>query len=392
MKLLHVVPSVDPSGGGPMEGVLQSGLACIRMGHSVEIATLDDPGAPFLLDYPMTVHALGPGRSKYGYAPRFVRWLREHAKGYDAVVVNGLWMYHGIGTWLALRGTGVPYFVFTHGMLDPWFKKTYPLKHLKKWLFWPWSDYPLLRDARGVLFTCEEERLLARESFWLYRAREVVVSFGTSTPPSDGARLRETFLAAHPELRGKRLMLFLSRIHEKKGCDLMIDAFARVAREHPDLHLVIAGPDQSGWRPALEAQASALGIADRISWPGMLRGDQKWGAFYAAEAYLLPSHQENFGIAVAEALGCGLPVLISDKINIWREIQAAKAGFIDTDSAEGCERNLRLWLDAAPGTRDEMRRAATALFEARFTVEAMARSLIEVVGASDPRLRGAPVA
>lgn len=382
MKLLHVLSSLDPAGGGPMEGVLQSSLECVRLGHRVEVATLDAPDAKFLDGYPLPVHALGPGRSGYAYASSYVPWLRAHAADYDAVIVNGLWQYHGLGTWRALKGSGVPYFVFTHGMLDPWFKKAYPLKHLKKWLYWPWADYRVLRDAEAVLFTCEEERLLARKSFWLYSAREVVVSFGTTPPPVGAERLREVFLTAHPALRGKRLLLFLSRIHEKKGCDLLIEAFSRVARERPDLQLVMAGPDQSGWRATLEAQAARLGIADRVTWPGMLRDDLKWGAFHAADAYVLPSHQENFGIAVAEALGCGLPVLISDKINIWREIETAGAGIVEPDTAEGCERALRHWLDLPETDRTLMRARAMALFSQRFTVEAMARSLIEVVGAA----------
>lgn len=380
MKLLHLLPSLDPEGGGPMEAVLQSSLALLRMGHSVEVATLDDPAAPFLVDYPLPVHALGPRASGYGYSARYVPWLRAHASEYDAVIVNGLWQYHGLGAWRALHASSVPYFVFTHGMLDPWFKKTYPLKHAKKWLYWPWADYRLLRDARAVLFTCEEERLLARQSFWLYRAREVVVAFGTRTPPGDAARLREAFYREQPALRGKRLLLFLSRIHEKKGCDLLVEAYARVARENPDLHLLMAGPDQTGWQATLQAQAAALGVAERIGWPGMLRGDQKWGAFHAAEAYLLPSHQENFGIAVAEALGCGLPVLISDKVNIWREIEGAGAGIVETDTTEGCERGLRRWLALQDSERATMRAAATSLFELRFTVEAMANSLLEVIG------------
>lgn len=384
MKLLHVLPSLDPAGGGPMEGVLQSSLACIRMGHAVDVLTLDDPAAPFLQGYPLRVHALGPTRSGYGYTARLVPWLRAHAGDYTAVIVNGLWQYHGLGAWRALRTSQVPYFVFTHGMLDPWFKTTYPLKHAKKWLYWPWADYRLLRDARGVLFTCEEERLLARESFWLYRAREVVVSFGTSAPPTDAPRLREVFLDAHPALRGRELLLFLSRIHEKKGCDLLIEAFAKVAREHPALQLVMAGPDQTGWQAALQARAAALGIADRITWPGMLRGDLKWGAFYASKLYVLPSHQENFGIAVAEALGCRLPVLISDKVNIWREIDAARAGLVERDSVDGCERALRRWLGLTRAQQAEMGARAGALFTQRFTVEAMASSLLDVVA------RGAP--
>lgn len=379
MKLLQVLPSFDPAGGGPIEGVLQSSLECIRLGHQVEVVTLDDPTAGFLVDCPLRVHALGPGRTGFLYAPKLVPWLRRHAGDYSAVVVNGLWQYHGFAAWRALHRTQTPYFVFPHGMLDPWFKHTYPRKHLKKWLYWPWADYRLLRDAAAVLFTCEEERLLARQSFWLYRARESVVSFGTSAPPADAERLRAAFFERHPELAGRSLLLFLSRLHEKKGCDLLIEAFARAAASAPDLHLVMAGPDQTGWQKVLQARAEALGIADRISWPGMLRGDLKWGAFYAAEAYLLPSHQENFGIAVAEALGCGLPVLISDKINIWREIEEADAGYIASDTVEGTENNLRRWLALDPADRSAMGGRAKALFEQRFTVRAMAESLLAVI-------------
>src|SRR5258706_5140390 len=126
-------------------------------------------------------------------------------------------------------------------MLDPWFKRAYPLKHLKKWLYWPWGDYRVLRDARAVLFTSDEERLQARRSFWLYRANEEVVAYGTTAPPENAVALREGFLSMHPELRGRRLLLFLSRIHEKKGCDLLVRAFAELAGTEPTLHLVMAG-------------------------------------------------------------------------------------------------------------------------------------------------------
>lgn len=379
MKLLQVMPTLDPVWGGPMEGVLQSSLACVRLGHQVEVLTLDAPDAPFLVGYPLPVHALGPGKSGYLYTPRYVPWLRAHAADYTGVIVNGLWQYHALGAWRALSGSGVPYFAFTHGMLDPWFKQTYPLKHLKKSLLWPWADYRMLRDARAVLFTCEEERLRARQTFRRYRAREAVVSFGTASPPADGHHLREAFLDRFPELRGRKLLLFLSRIHEKKGCDLLVAAFARVAATDPELHLVMAGPDQNGWLPSLQAQAESLGIAARISWVGMLRGNAKWGAFYAAQVYLLPSHQENFGIAVAEALACGLPVLISDKVNIWREIAGADAGVVETDTVDGTERALRRWLGLTAEQRETMRRNAARLFDQRFTVEAMAGSLLDVV-------------
>jgi glycosyltransferase involved in cell wall biosynthesis len=370
---------VDPNGGGPTEGVRQRGLRLRQLGHTVEVVTLDDPKQDFLKEFPLMVHPLGPAHGSYRYSARLVPWLKVHARGYDAVIVNGMWQYHSFGAWRALKRLGVPYFVFTHGMLDPWFKRTYPLKHLKKWLYWPWADYRVLRDAQAVLFTSEEERLQARHSFWLYRAQERVVAYGTSAPPDDAAGLRERFLAANPQLRDRRILLFLSRIHEKKGCDLLIEAFAQVAATVPTLQLVIAGPDQTGWVSRLMSLARDRGVADRISWPGMLRGELKWGAFYSAEAFVLPSHQENFGIAVAEALGCGLPALVSDKVNIWREVQSFGAGLVAPDTLQGTARLLREWLALTPVQRRVMGQRAVDLFRDRFTVDAMAMSLLEVV-------------
>ncbi len=380
VKLLHILSSVDPSGGGPMEGVLQRGVYLQQLGHRVEAVTLDDPSQPFLREFPLKVHALGPATGSYGYTDKLVPWLLANARTYDAVVVNGLWQYHSFAAWRALRKLNIPYFIFTHGMLDPWFKRTYPRKHLKKWLYWPWAEYRVLRDARAVLFTSEEERLQARRSFWLYRANERVVAYGTRAPPDNAAALREGFFAAHPELRGRRNLLFLSRIHEKKGCDLLIEAFAAVAAQDPALHLIMAGPDQTGWLERLRTAAQSLGIGDRITWPGMVRGDLKWGAFYCAEAFVLPSHQENFGIAVAEALGCGVPVLISDKVNIWREVQAHRAGLIAPDTLEGTTHLLQGWLALNAEERTAMGIRARELFDAQFAVKAMAESLLAVIG------------
>ncbi len=379
MRLLHVLSSVDPAGGGPLEGVRQRGLRLRELGHSVELVTLDAPQEPFVGEFPLTVHAVGPPRGRYRYSDKLVPWLLAHARDYDAVVINGLWQYHSYGAWRALKRLGMPYFVFTHGMLDPWFKRAYPLKHLKKWLYWPWADYRVLRDAETVLFTSDEERRQARRSFWLYRAREHVIAYGTTPPPENAEELRAEFLRAHPALCGRRIVLFLSRIQEKKGCDLLIRAFADAAREERALELVIAGPDQTGWVARLQRLAAELGVAERITWPGMLRGNLKWGAFYASEVFVLPSHQENFGIAVVEALGCGVPVLISDKVNIWREVRAHRAGLVAPDSVLGTQQLLLEWLALPEAERRAMSESARLLFRSRFTVDAMAKGLLEVV-------------
>lgn len=378
MRILHIIRSTNPAGGGPIEGIKQLAAVKEALGHDVNVLCLDPPDAPWLAAMPMKTHAIGPSLLSYGLNRRLVPWLTEHAREYDMVVVNGIWQYNSFGTWRALRKTGQPYCVFTHGMLDPWFKKRYPLKHLKKWLYWPWAEYRVLRDAKAVLFTCEQERLMARQSFWLYRCNEVVVNYGVAGPPGDADSQRQAVLDRFPELRGKRVLLFFGRIHEKKGCDLLIRAFAEILKSpQPDLCLVLAGPDQTGWAVKLRALAERCGIADRIVWTGMLTGDLKWGILRLAEVFVLPSHQENFGIAVAEALACGTPVLISDKVNIWREIGQDRAGFVDADDRPGTVRVLEKWLGSSAEEKRRMGKNAHACFQSRFEIHRAAASLLE---------------
>ncbi|MDM0043541.1 glycosyltransferase [Variovorax dokdonensis] len=379
MKFLHVIASVDPAGGGPIEGATQLHRALSALGHTGEFVSLDEADSPCAKAFAETLHPLGPGRGRFGYSPTLLPWLESNAASFDAVIVNGLWQYTGLATRQALRGSSTPYFVFPHGMLDPWFKRRYPVKHLKKWMYWPWAEYRVLRDARRVLFTCEEERLLARQSFWLYRCKEAVVSFGTTAPNDVPSRSIEAFRASFPQLQDKRLLLFLGRIHPKKGCDLLIEAFARACALHPDVCLVFAGPDQEGWQPELERLAQRLGVADRICWAGMLQGDLKWGAFRSADAFCLPSHQENFGIAVVEALACACPVLVSDKVNIWREIEQSGAGYVSQDTVEGTQALLSRWLATPEPQWKAMRAAASRCFETQFRMEQVARNLVATV-------------
>jgi glycosyltransferase involved in cell wall biosynthesis len=382
MRILRCVRSLDPATGGPTESIRQSSVTLAGRGHNVAVMTLDPPGSAWLAEFPATVHALGPARGSYGYSPLYVPWLQDRHRNYDAVIVHGLWQYTSLGAWRALHRTSTRYFVFPHGMLDPWFNRTYPLKHLKKLFYWPWAEYRVLRDAAAVLFTSEQERWLARQSFAPYRCNEVVADYGTAAPDFDLAGAREDFFRSFPKLRDKRFFLFLGRLHEKKGCDDLIEAFTNLA-ESP-LHLVIAGP--TGNRDYLaRLQALAHARANAITFTGMLRGKLKWGAFAAADAFVLPSHQENFGIAVVEALACGTPVLLSNQVNIWREIANDGAGFAEDDDVLGITRLLRRWLDTPAAEHDRMRVAARNCFERRFEINRATDSLLSIlsVGRTD---------
>lgn len=381
-RILHSIASVNPAGGGPIEGIKQLAATNSSKGHSVSVMSLDRPTDPWVRACPVECYALGPTLvPRYGFSPRLVRWLRENHARFDVVIVNGIWQFSSFGVHLALLGTTTPYVVFTHGMLDPWFKRQYPLKHVKKWLYWPWAEYRVLRDARAVLFTCEEERLLARQSFWLYRCREHVVNYGTRAPTGDVDQQRETFLARFPHLRGRKILLFLGRVHVKKGTDLVFKALTELRQSAGDsarenIHLVMAGPHDHEYGRRMERLARSLGLEHSLTWTGMLAGDLKWGAFHAADAFILPSHQENFGIAVVEALACGVPVLISSQVNIWREIEADGAGFVQPDTFAGTRRLLEQWLTCDPVEWARMRQRAKVCFARRFDIERTGESLV----------------
>lgn len=378
MRLLHVIASARLEHGGPIEGVRQRAKVLAELGHQPEIACLDDPALVRSEEFPCPVHALGPAKGSYRWCPAALGWLRENSRRFDAVIVHGLWQHHGAMARKAALESAVPYYVFPHGMLDPWFNRAYPLKALKKRLYWP-IEHRVLRDARAVLFTCEEERLLARQSFRPYRVRERVVRYGTADPQGDPDLQRRAFFDAFPRLASRPFLLFLSRLHPKKGCDLLLRAFAGSYPPDDPTVLAMAGPDQVGWRAELERLATDLGLAERVVWTDMLKGDTKWGAYRACEAFVLPSHQENFGIAVAEAMACARPVLITRPVNIWREVDQAGAGLVGEDTEKGIEELLRRWRSTPPEDRLRMGEQARECFLSRFEIRAATLDFLEAV-------------
>lgn len=380
MRLLHVIHDLSPAKGGPAENLLQLSYGYAEVGIHLEVLTLDPPDAAYLARYPFPVHALGGASSKFGYNRAELSWLRAHIRSFDAVVVDGLWHYSGAAVRKAARASGVPYLVFPHGMLDPWFKRTYPGKHVKKQIFWWLAQAAVLRDAYRVVFTSEEERDLAAGTFRPSHWTSAVIPLGIRRPSGDPHAQAEAFYTHCPQARGRRFLLFLSRIHPKKGCDLLLKAFCTVAPAHPELDLVMAGPDPEHMRPALEAIPAEAGLAGRVHWVGMLQGDTKWGAFHAADAFVLPSHQENFGIAVAEAIACRLPVLLSNQINIFKYILEDETGFVEDDTEAGTLRLIERWLALKPEEKAAIAARADDSFDKRFSVLSCAariRGLVE---------------
>jgi len=383
MRILHVIDTLSPSAGGPPEAVRQlvKAYGLEIAGSEVEIVCLDKPKAPFLAGISCRIHALGQSYlGRYALSPRLWQWLHQNAGRFDAIVMNGIWSFPGIAVRSATRRANKRYAVFIHGALDPWFNRQYPLKHFKKFLYWP-MQYSVLRDAAAVFFTTGIERDLARTSFSPNDWNSTVVPYGLTNFGENGDEAQQQiqqFYRRLPQLQRRRFLLFLARIHEKKGCDLLLNAFGKYAGEFPDVDLVIAGPDSVGLQARLKYQAGRLGLDGRVHWPGLIRGDLKWGALRSCEAFILPSHQENFGISVVEALSVGRPVLISNQVNIWPEIEADGVGLVDDDTRHGVERLLRRWFALSAEERDAMAARARPSFLARYTMNRTAMVIKEL--------------
>lgn len=319
---LGVVTHLDPRFGGLSAVVPQLSHEIARREQvRMDVAAFCAPGELYSTSsYPeLAISEWPTSRGKWftdrGLKSRFEQLIR-HVHGLH---IHGIWEQSThIAAQLA-RAQGVPYIVSAHGMLERW-----ALQHkaLKKKVYAALVERPALEQAACLhaLTVAEAED---------YRR------FGCTVPIAvipNGVRIpskvsSDLFLRNHHELEGKRIVLFLGRIHAKKGLDLLVRAWQAVAREHPDAALVLAGPDFEGSHARLTALIAAEGLTERVIFTGMLRGELKWSALAAAECFVLPSFSEGLSVSVLEAMGVGLPVILSSHCNL-PEVAALGAGWV----------------------------------------------------------------
>jgi glycosyltransferase involved in cell wall biosynthesis len=382
LRILQCVDTLDPRAGGTVEACRLLTLGMLRQGQDVEVVTLSPPGNRWALAWPCSVHCLGPAYSRYLYTPRLIPWLLAHAAQYDALVVHNIYRYIAYGVWRATRATGSRYYLFTHGMLAPWFQ-TQSLKHIKKELFWKLAGHKMFRDAAAVLYTAEGEKASARLSYSPYLCEDRVVGLGILDPAGsiqpDAAGFRK--MAGLPD--GAGYVLFLGRVTAKKRVDLLIRGFASVFRSDAT-RLVIAGPGEDGLIRQFSRLPEARMLGDRLVWTGHLDEKEKWSALSGAEVLALVSHSENFGISLVEAMAMGVPVLTTNKVDIWREIIGGGAGLAAGDDLAGATELLTRWREMPERDRQRMRTKARELFLESFDIDRVVTNLIEVIAQPRP--------
>jgi glycosyltransferase involved in cell wall biosynthesis len=367
---LHLVPSAKKEAGGVATVVELLAETQRARGCRVRVLALDefvDASAPWTSRRPWV---------KYGRSARFDAECGDAVRCAERVVIHGLWQFHGVSGARHCRREGRPYLVFPHGMLDPWFHRGHPLKRLKKIAYWLGWERQVLAGAKSVVFTASEEAEAAKRSLpgWP-SVRERIIPLGVSAVPTAGDAV---FRQLYPQV-GRRFWLFLGRLHPKKNPVMTVQAYGDWRRRHvsgeelPDL--VIAGPDPDHLGAIVRVEAERQGVAKHVWIVGSLQDEAKWSAFRGAEAFVLFSHQENFGMAVAESLACGTPVMISRGVNIWREVQEAGAGLTCETTSQGVADCLDRWVAMSADERAGMRQRAEVLAKKQFDIRRTAEQL-----------------
>jgi glycosyltransferase involved in cell wall biosynthesis len=333
MKVLHVIPSLSLTEGGPTRAIAAMEQALATQGVRVETATTDDDGPGCRNGKPLAqplrengfAHWYFAKRTDfYKWSPAFARWIRREIRNYDLLHVHAVFSFTSTASARAARAAGVPYIVRPLGTLND-----YGMTRHRPWLkvaSMRFIDGPLLRDAAAVHFTSEGEAMEARRLG--LTLKEAVIPLGIAMPDTISVRPPAITLPAAPRL------LFLSRLDAKKNLEGLLDAVALLKPEMPQLRLVVAGTGAFEYVNALRARARSLGIDGHVNWIGHAEGKAKAAAFAGADLFVLPSYSENFGIAAAEALAAGLPCVLGDGVAIANEVVEGRAGIaVGTDAA-----------------------------------------------------------
>jgi glycosyltransferase involved in cell wall biosynthesis len=334
LKVLHVIPAVAPRYGGPSQVIFEMCRALVRQDADVLIATTDADGPGHLaveLDRPIafqdtpTIFFKRQWSQRFAYSRPLARWLDRQVTSFDAVHIHAVFSHACIAAARACHRHRVPYIVRPLGSLDPWSMRQKPLR---KKVMWHAAVNRLLRSAAALHYTATEERQLAESSLGLDNG--VVIPLGIEMDNLQEQGSNGSFHQHHSMLDDHPYILTLSRLHPKKNIELLLDVFLSLAgqREYDDWRLVIAGDGEARYVDSLKLLVRQKGGDGKVLFTGWLGGAEKTSALRNATLLVLPSHQENFGIAAVEALSCGVPVVVSEHVNLAPEIKNHDAGWV----------------------------------------------------------------
>lgn len=381
VKILHIIPTLSPSAGGPTEVAINLVRELNKLGAQAEILTTNDNGNE-LFDVPFGVKTdfrdvpvwFLP-RSKYRLkefipSPKAVSWLKQNINHYDILDIHYLFSYLPLFSRQYARKIKFPYTVRTMGQLSPWALQQ---SSLKKKVFFRWQEYANLKKANALHSTSlgEEEDIRA---FGLVNIPFINLPLGVEKQkinPEAGKLLRQKYNIDQNDF----ILLFLSRLHHKKRPELFIDLIKELNKESK-VHGIIAGSGTSEYENELKDQVRGLGLSEKITFTGFVEGDNKIELLQGSDLFVLPSYSENFAIAVAESLAGGTPVVITPEVQISEYVKEYNAGVIIPNNLINFKEAI-LDLINNPSKINELQFNATKLVDEKFNWVKIAKDLLK---------------
>jgi glycosyltransferase involved in cell wall biosynthesis len=381
MKVLHVIPSLGPLRGGPSMALPQMARGLVKAGVEVHIATTNDNGVG-ILDAPLETPIINQDVTTYYFNRQFStytisfplkRWLQQHVQDYDLLHIHSLFSYSSTVAGACARRAKVPYIVRTLGHLNHWgmTKRHGVAKQLSMRLV----ENRLLNNAALIHYTSEQEQQQAEQNGICVPS--CVLPLGIKLGGLRQKENGETLIEKYPQLTGRFIFLFLARLHEIKGLDLLLPAFAELHHQYPQVALVLAGDGDETMLQKLHALVNELGLQETVTFTGFLKDDDKKVALNGASAFILPSYYESFANAVVEAMAVGLPVIVSDQVGVANAVQHANAGLVVSCSVRELKDAMsRLLLN--PDLCLELGSNGKKLVQEKFSIEAATDALVDV--------------
>ena len=346
LNVLHITPSMSPSWGGPANVVSELTSELVRQGVKCEIVTTHGyrvgTGQIPTSDVPVTSFATTlVARYWTGYSRELSRLLMESMTGFDLIHVHEIWNYPAFAAFCAARRHKLPFVVTIHSELSAWSLRQ---KALKKRLYRLCLLDRMLRNAATIhaITNAEKEQVLKLG----FENPIIVVPNGIEPSTFETLPSTHRFIERFPKLKGKRVILFLGRLHPKKGLDILARSFSSIAKRFEDIVLLVVGPDKFGTQEKMEAILSSEDLLDRTVFTGLLTGEDKLAAMNCADLFVLPSYSDVLGIAVLEAMAARLPVVITEGCE-FPEVSEHGAGLVvEADEAQIAEAITTLLSDA----------------------------------------------
>jgi len=363
IKIVSIIENLNLTQGGPSQGVLNLAQTNINNNITHEIVNLRNKNTN--INSKVKIINLDQSYFKYGISIKLILWLLKNKKNYDLFIMHGIWQFQNLCARIIIPGK---YIVLTHGMLDPYFE-TEKIKSIKKKLYWFFFEKKNLLNSKYVLANSAIEYKQYKETYVNTSGIKFKkINYGILPHKINIKNSIKIFNKKFKFLRGKRIILYLGRLHKKKGCELLIKAYSKLKNINNYI-LLIAGEHNNDYFLKLKKYVDENNLKNKVFFSGFVLGDLKWGAILRSDCTILTSYGENFGVSIIESLFCGKPVICSQKVGISQIIKNYNAGLIVKNNIISIQKQIKNFIEMSKKNKKKLSKNSIKCFNEKFNLK-----------------------